>query len=145
MNWSRGDNAPSNPPTITMLQGKRQLEQQRRLLRYATGVLVAAVAILIRVALNPLFGMQLPYITFFAASMVAAWFAGTGPGLLTVAICGGASISQWLTLRHSYAAGDLTDLVGLALYLVLASGIAIVIGAERRTRRQMKALWERTS
>jgi hypothetical protein len=54
--------------------------------RYGVAVGVAAATILLRLALNPVFGSDLPFITFYPAVVVIAWLAGFWPGVLTTLV-----------------------------------------------------------
>jgi K+-sensing histidine kinase KdpD len=60
--------------------------KENRLARYVVSILTVALTLGIRLALNPLFGGRYPYIVFFLAVMVAAWYGGLGPGLLATAL-----------------------------------------------------------
>jgi hypothetical protein len=48
-----------------------------------------AVAVAVRLSLDPLLGDRLPFLTLFVAVGAAAWYGGRGPGLL--ALAGGAA------------------------------------------------------
>src|SRR5437870_4075488 len=54
--------------------------------RFVVAGVISAVAILARLALDPLWGTKLPYITLFPAIMASAWLGGLWPGLLTTVI-----------------------------------------------------------
>src|SRR5262245_1015342 len=56
-------------------------------LRYGVAFVSAAVAVLLREALTPLWGHQLPFLTLFPAVFLSAWCGGLGPGLVTTALC----------------------------------------------------------
>ncbi|MDQ3921692.1 MAG: DUF4118 domain-containing protein [Actinomycetota bacterium] len=55
-------------------------------LRYAVAVLVFALALLLKLLLDPLAGEDAPFVLFFTAVMVSAWYGGLGPGLLVTAL-----------------------------------------------------------
>jgi PAS domain S-box-containing protein len=54
--------------------------------RYALAVLAVLIAVLLRLALDALFGRPFPYLTFLLASWLASWFLGWAPGLLAMAL-----------------------------------------------------------
>jgi hypothetical protein len=56
---------------------------ERRLAAYALAVVATAAAALLRALLSRWLAFEFPYITFFGAIMVAAWYGGWRPGLLT--------------------------------------------------------------
>src|SRR5690349_18299060 len=56
-------------------------------LPYLVAVAATLVAWLVRVALSSALGGDLPYLTFFSAVMVAAWYGGLRPGLFATGLC----------------------------------------------------------
>jgi two-component system, chemotaxis family, CheB/CheR fusion protein len=55
------------------------------ILRYATAVAAVIAALAVRYLLDPIFGTELPFLPFYVVVLLVAWFAGTGPALLTLA------------------------------------------------------------
>src|SRR5205807_3130611 len=62
--------------------------------RYGVAIAGVVVAALARWALDPLVRDQIPYLTFFAAVVVAAWYGGLGPALVAMVL--GAATVSWL-------------------------------------------------
>ena len=63
--------------------------RRSRAARYAAAVVAIGLALLLQMLLVPLFGGDpnlSPFMVFFAAVMVAAWFGGLGPGLFSVGL-----------------------------------------------------------
>lgn len=56
-----------------------------RLARYGAAVGVILIAFLLRLALFEDLDNRLPFAFFLPATMIAAWYGGLGPGVLTVA------------------------------------------------------------
>jgi K+-sensing histidine kinase KdpD len=54
--------------------------------RYGFAVFVAVAATGVRLAFNPIVGVQAPHVPFNLAVILAAWFGGIGPGLVAVAL-----------------------------------------------------------
>src|SRR5260370_21124940 len=54
--------------------------------RYAVALLATLVALLVRLALNPLLGDYVPYVTLFPAVPFCAWYCGIGPSTLSVVL-----------------------------------------------------------
>jgi PAS domain S-box-containing protein len=112
-------------------------------LRYGAAVFSLAVALLVRMALGPLLGDQLPFVTFFAAIAAAAWFGGVGPSLLSSAV--GFALAELLFVHHAHGWWILTlpDLAIAATYFVVAATIVILVRAmhsasERAIARQIE-------
>jgi PAS domain S-box-containing protein len=84
-------------------------------------------------ALGPLLRDQLPFVTFFAAIAVAAWFGGAGPSLLSAAL--GFALAELFFIHH---AGPLTslDVAIAATYFVVAATIAILTRSMQSARER---------
>jgi len=114
--------------------------------RYGAAIGWVALALLVRVALDPLLDDQLPFTTFFAGIAAAAWFGGLGPSLLSTAL--GYVAAELFTVHHGQARWFATPLdFGVAgSYFLVASAIAYVSQEMRRTRdsaiaRQIELEW----
>src|SRR4029077_14290157 len=86
--------------------------------RYGGATLAVAVAALIRWLLQPYFGFDLPFITFFAAVFVTAWLFGFGPTLLAVVLSATAALSLFfapVTSKEDW----LVTIIGLALFVAI--------------------------
>src|SRR6266404_869795 len=112
---------------------ERKLEMGRRhpLTSYAIAALVTAVAIAIRLALDPFLGPNVPYVTFFAAAAFSAAVGGFGPGALSVAL---GALAAELLFFPSAGAVNAEDFIGLALFVVLAFAIVGTITVQLRAR-----------
>ena len=78
--------------------------------RYGLAIALIGFAAALRVALNPVWGVGLPYITFYPAVMLAAWLGGLGPGLVATALSAllaelldptGSDVRHWQPRRHA--------------------------------------------
>jgi PAS domain S-box-containing protein len=97
-------------------------------LRYLFGAGVVLVALLVRVALAPLLD-QAPFLLFFSAVAVAAWYGGTGPALVATI----ASVAAWAFLYPSYLSGLATQADRLTILLFVVDCL-IVSGLSGRLR-----------
>ena len=107
--------------------------------RYGIAVAAAAGGIVLRVALDPLWGAHKPFILFFPAILLSAWFGGLGPGLATTLICAGAADYLWTEPIGSFTVSDTGDLWGLLLFVgvgVLTSLLSARWRAASETLRQ---------
>src|ERR1700751_2807339 len=90
-------------------------------MRYAVALLSTAVALLVRLALNPVLGDYLPYITLFPAAAFCAWYCGVGPSVLgvIVALIGA---KYWFILPvHSLRILGTAQVVGILAFLLVSS------------------------
>jgi signal transduction histidine kinase/ActR/RegA family two-component response regulator len=69
------------------------LSAPRALVRYGVAVGAVAVAFGLRLALTPVLGSRLAFVTFVAACLFAAWYGGAGPGVLAAALGGALAVS----------------------------------------------------
>jgi PAS domain S-box-containing protein len=110
---------------------------RNHLLRYSAGILFAALGIAARLGLEVGLGLKLPYLTFFASSILAVWLGGLGPALLCVALSAAADWF-WLPPAGSFAIADSAGTIGLGVYTFLSSAIVVLISAERKASRRAR-------
>ncbi len=102
--------------------------------RYAIAAAGAALTVLLRMGLEPLWGDKLRLLTFYPAIMVSAWLGGFWPGIVTTLLCAAAAAYLWMPPRFSLAVVDMPNLVGLLLFV----GIGLVISG-------LNEAWRRAS
>ena len=100
--------------------------------RYGVAIAAGAVAVALRLSLDPIWGIQLPFITLFPAIMLSAWLGGLGPGLLTTAITGLAAEYYWIEPARSFAVADKSELVALLVFVIVGAVISALNEAWRR-------------
>ncbi len=103
---------------------------------YSVAVIATVAAALLRLALAFALGDQAPFFTFVLAVLVAAWYGGARPGLLTTAL--GAVLGVALYVRplpSSWADGSRVALV-TGLYLVVGVTASCLCGALHAARRR---------
>lgn len=89
---------------------------------YAIAALIFAAALLARIALDAVLPGQLPFITFFPAVLIAAYFCGVGPGVM-VLIVGGLAGTTWV---QALASDGLARGLSLLLFVGL-SGVCLAL------------------
>ena len=109
------------------------------LLRYGGAIAAVIVATVARMALNPVLENLIPFATMFLAVVVVAGYAGRGPALLTTGLGAVVSARFLLTHREGLAIRGVEIQVGMALYLAVSLGIALLGGTMQVTRRHAKA------
>ena len=94
-----------------------------RLLRYAVAALAVLLAAAVTELLDPVWHGRLPFVAFYPAVVLVAWFAGLGPGLVATFLSVALITRAWLEDRA----------VGLEGHLI---ALALFVGAgARRTER----------
>jgi PAS domain S-box-containing protein len=94
-------------------------------LSYAIAVAAPALAALIRGFFDPLWGQELPFITFFPAVMLTAWFGGLWPGIVATLLAAALADTFWLTPFHSFTVLKIGDVAGLVVFV----GAGVLISA----------------
>jgi PAS domain S-box-containing protein len=99
---------------------------------YLVGLAAVAAALVARFALDPYLGNLHPYVTFYLAVTVVAWYEGLGPTL--VAIATGACVADYFFVppRHSFAIGAIASQVGFYAYFMVTLPIAFLCQRQKR-------------
>jgi PAS domain S-box-containing protein len=96
------------------------------------------LAALFQRGLAPLWAEDLPALLFYPAVVLSAGYGGLGPGLVATALSGLTISYYWLPPRYSFAVSDLSDLLGLVIFL--AVGLLISVINERQLRHATAVL-----
>ena len=104
-------------------------------LRYGVAVLVAGVALGIKLLLDPVIPQEVPFLLLFGAVMVSAWYGGLGPGLLTMVLAGLATNYLFLRPQDPLASGA----IPLLVFFVEGTLVCLLTEALRTARRRAEA------
>ena len=91
--------------------------------RYGFASLLVLGSILLRFALQRWLGFSSPYLLFFPAILVAAWYGGFGPGLAATLVSGAAAFAV-IAAPGTLGPQPSADVVSLGLFLLTGTGIA---------------------
>lgn len=108
-------------------------------LDYAVAASAAVVAILIRLALDPLLGTKHPQLLPTLAIIFAAWVGGYGPALFALGISFVGLLYFFISPRGSFVPTQLPDQVGVALFFFCGVACAMLGASERLSR--FRAAW----
>jgi len=92
---------------------------------YVVAVLLIAACLLVRWTLRTWFGGNVPYLQFFPAIMVAAWYGGLGPGILATALSTLAAMYLFLP-PAGIAVTGIPDVLSLGLFVAIGVGISLL-------------------
>jgi len=109
---------------------------------YGIAALVVGLVLLLKMLLDPLTGEESPFLLFFGAVMLGAWFGGLGPGLLATALAALAADYFFLPPAHSLLIYDSGQGLLLALFVLEGSLLSLLVATMRSARRQSE---ERTT
>src|SRR6266446_6131526 len=109
------------------------------LARYAAAVSATAIALALRAAATPLWGVALPFIFFYPAIMLSAWLGWFGPGVVTTFLCAAAAVSPSLSPGSGLRADNLADATALLVFMGNGLLISGLTGALRLARARLAA------
>lgn len=110
------------------------------LARFGVALGAVVLAWLIRQAITPIVGQErLPFIFFFPAVVVAAWYGALGPGLLAAVLGGLAADWFYIGPQHRFGVGSAFDLAALASYALACGFILLAMQMMHRAQRRLLA------
>ncbi len=107
--------------------------------QYAFAVLVVILASLLRYFGNPILGEKVPFILFYPTVVLAAWFGGLGPGLLSVVLSGFIAWYVFMPPTYAFALSDPAGSAQLIIFLLASTMISLLAESlHSMTRRAQK-------
>jgi signal transduction histidine kinase len=107
-------------------------------MRFAVALLATAVALVVRLALNPFLGDYVPYITLLPAVAFCAWYCGIGPSILAAVFALIGARYWFIAPAHSLRIVGTPQVIGIVAFLVVCS-VLVAMGEARRRREAV--LW----
>lgn len=112
-------------------------------LRYGLAVVAVILAAALHDALEAYWRGGLPFLTFYPAVMVVAWFAGAGPGILATLLAALFSAPIWLAFRAE-SVGGAGYLIALGLFVGTGLTVSLLVAARDRARASVDLLLRHT-
>jgi PAS domain S-box-containing protein len=110
------------------------------LLRYGFAILLTALAVIIRIPLLPALGDGVPFILFYPAVTLSAWYGGLGAGLLTTGLSALAAAFLYIEPLSTLTNTHFSDVVRLTLFICSGALISWICGALRAANLQANEL-----
>lgn len=116
--------------------------------RYGLAVLLVALVTVLRHALDPLLGDELPLLAFYANVLVTGWLLGTGPGLLAAALGFVIGIGFFMQPRGEWIDAAVLGWTSVVRYLLISALFLSITHALRKaearaTTQHQQVLLER--
>jgi PAS domain S-box-containing protein len=110
---------------------------------YALTAIAVALAIPVRLVLDPLLGDKLAFVTVFPVIVVSAWYAGAGPALMATFL-GSLAVAYFiLEPRGSFAIAQREYQIGIFVNAVISIGCIALFASLHRARSKAEAkAWE---
>ena len=106
---------------------------------YTLASLAFAVALVLRIGLDPWLGRSTPYLLFFPAIMVAARYGGFWPGVVTTILSAAAAWFRYLEPLNDFPLRQPADLLSLVLFVAIG---LLIAGLSDSVRLSEKAQWQ---
>lgn len=128
----------SHPTGRNTVSRHRMTMVARRLLPYGLPFIIVMSAFIFKRTVEPLLGAESPFLVFFAAITISAWYGGGVSGLLATLFA--ALLSDFFFLGPEYSLLGNTPLQNTRLGLFLIEGVVISLLSEmaRRSREREK-------
>jgi PAS domain S-box-containing protein len=110
---------------------------------YAVAVGAVIVATLARLAMEPLWGLRNPYILFFPAVLLSAWYGGLRPGIVSTLLSAASAGYFWIEPARSWRVVQLPDIAGIAVFVGVGVVISLTNEAWHRQVERSTGLLER--
>ena len=100
--------------------------------RYAAPFLLVLTSLLVRLTFQRWLGVSVPYLHFFPAVMIAAWFGGLGPGIVATLLSAATAVYFFLA-PHSFIALSRADAITVPVFVAIGIVISWLFESVRRS------------
>lgn len=118
--------------------------RERRAIAYGMGLLSFVLALLVRFSLNDVLPTGFPYLTFFPAVLLTAFFCGTGPGAV-VAVLSIFSAWYWFIPPFNSFALDTQSAIAVIFFVVILCADLLIIHVMTAALRHLGKEQNRTA
>ena len=119
-----------------------RVRRQPRIYRYAIAVALSGAAIACRLIITSQWGGNFPFITFYPAILLAAWFGGLGPAALSTLICTVAVLFMWTPPPFSLHSPNAVEGFDIVLFIVVGLMMSAIVSVLDSTKHKLQ---ERTA
>ena len=114
----------------------------RSIKRYGLVLGSVGVALCLRLALGPLVGQNVPLLMFVTAIVMCAWYGGFWPGMTATLLSVLCAAYFFLSPIYSFRIAQTSDIVAVAIFLVIGLLISSFSEALHLSRRRMEHMVE---
>jgi PAS domain S-box-containing protein len=109
------------------------------ILRYGFAFLPVILAALLQAVFHPMLGEGVPFILFYPAVVLSAWFGGLWPGLLATILSGLIAWYVFIPLPYSFEFADATAPVRLIFFFLAGALVSFLAERKHQARRRAEA------
>ncbi|KYF59411.1 hypothetical protein BE08_22050 [Sorangium cellulosum] len=104
-------------------------------MRLGAAVLIAGIAIALKISLRNVLGSEAPFLLYFPAVVASAWFGGLEAGLVTTALCAAVVWYFFFVPYHSFGPPPIHATIQLGTFIVTAVMSSLLAEHLHRARR----------
>jgi PAS domain S-box-containing protein len=120
-----------------MSNGRSSQRLATSAVRYAVPFLLILTSLLIRLATQRWLGVSVPYLHFFPAVMIAAWFGGLGPGILAT-LLSAATAAYFFLEPQNFMKLSSADAISIPVFVAIGIGISWLTESVRRSEASQR-------
>jgi len=117
---------------------RTRVRKPSRSLRYGAALAVSGLALIVRLAMDPVWGQAKAYLTVFPAVLVATWFGGRGPGYLATILCVLGVDYFWAAPAMSFSHKSAADVLALLVFLGLGAFVCHLHASVQEQRERAR-------
>jgi PAS domain S-box-containing protein len=105
--------------------------------RYLLALAIIAGGTLLRIAINPLAGGEVPFVVYIVAIVLVTWFCGVGPGALSIPLL--IVLAEYLFVPDGYLMQfGRQDVTAVVTFSALGAGLVVLVGRWRSAERALQ-------
>ncbi|XWK88219.1 MAG: PAS domain S-box protein [Phormidium sp.] len=119
--------------------------QPRQQWSYAIAIVAVAIATILKLLLNPIFGVTTPFLLYFAAVIVSSLYGGWRGGILATILSALVGYYLFLNPTHLLQAGSFGQMLRLVIFVGEGLLIAAIVSALKSTTQRLRLSQETLS
>jgi two-component system CheB/CheR fusion protein len=116
--------------------GREDTDLRNSVATYGLTLFAVVAAMVARWLLDPVFGENLPFFTFYFAMLFAAWYGGLGPGLLSLALGIGCGMFFFAAPRYSLKVEGVANQFDILRFVGVGVAVSLICEALIRNQRR---------
>lgn len=105
---------------------------------YAIAIVAVAIVTIVKLLLNPIFGVTTPFLLYFAAVMISSLYGGWRGGILATILSALFGYYLFLNPTHLLQAGSFGQMLRLVIFLGEGLLITAIVSALKSTTQQLR-------
>ena len=107
--------------------------------KYGLACFLVALIFVLRLEMDGWLGYQSPFLFFTVGVMIAGWYGGLGPAIVTTLLSVVIAVYYFLPPVHSFLIADINDRLRVVIYLFTTLCISFICGSLYRANTRLRA------